>query len=157
MLMFCRSILLLWNILPFKQLFACPGSSAWVHSFFLAKQLNFNILIYLHAISILNIVQQIEVILLVPVHHIIHSIRAHDQTTQALQISEVRLSITLLLLDFNTHCLASGFLLSLSQIAPDQSALTQIASLAPGPAQVMLSTGSIRMLIITGAEDWKIC
>ena len=31
-------------------------------------------------------VQQIEVILLDPVHHIIHSLRAHDQTTQVLQI-----------------------------------------------------------------------
>ena len=90
--MFCRNILLLWNILPFKPLFVCKASSASVHSFFLAKQSIFNIWsifnisINLHVICISNIVQQIEVILLDPVHHIIHSIRAHDQTTQVLQI-----------------------------------------------------------------------
>ena len=47
--------------------------------------------------------------------------------------------------------MASGSLLSLSQIAPDQSALNQIA--LPAPAQVMPPTGSIRMLIITGSIE----
>ena len=63
--MFCRNILLLWNILPFKQLFVCKASSASVHSFFLIVQQNISI--NLHAICISNIVQQIEVILLDPV------------------------------------------------------------------------------------------
>ena len=75
MFMFCRNILLLWNILTFKQLFACQASSTSVHSFLI-----FNILINLYAICISNIVQQIEVILLDPVHHIILSIRANDYT-----------------------------------------------------------------------------
>ena len=42
-------------------------------------------------------------------------------------------------------------MLSLSRIAAEQSALNQIA--LPAPAQVMVSTGSIRMLIITGSIE----
>ena len=61
------------------------------------------------------------------------------------------LTITLLLLDFEWHCSASGSLLLLSQIAPDQPALNQFAQSAP--AQVMHPTGSIRMLIITGSIE----
>ena len=81
MLMFCRNILLLWNILPCNQLFACKASRALVHSCFLAKQSIFNVLINLHAICILQIVQDIEVISLDPVHH-----NSFNQTTQVLQI-----------------------------------------------------------------------
>ena len=40
MLMFCRNILLLWNILPYNELFACKASRASVDSFFLAKQIS---------------------------------------------------------------------------------------------------------------------
>ena len=50
--------------------------------------------------------------------------------------------ICFLLLDFDWHCLASGSLLSLSQIAPDLSALNQIV--APLPAPAMPPTGSIQ-------------
>ena len=84
--------------------------------------------------------RKIEVILLDPVHHIIHSIRLH-------RCYKFCLSITFLLLDFDWHCPASGSLLLLSQIAPDQSALNQIALPAPAPA--MPPTSSIRLLILT--------
>ena len=52
-----------------------------VHSFFLAKQSIFNILINLHAICILHIVQQIEVELVGPRS----SCNSFHQTTQVLQ------------------------------------------------------------------------
>ena len=72
---FVEIILLLWNILPCNQLFACKASSTPLNSFFLTKQKIFNKLINLHAICILHIVQHIEVILLDPFYHTIHSIR----------------------------------------------------------------------------------
>ena len=50
------------------------------------------------------IVQQIEVIFLDPVRPMIHSIRLH-------RYYKICLSITLLLLDFDGHCLASGSLM----------------------------------------------
>ena len=64
-----------------KQLFAFKAIIAQIHSFFLAKLSIFNILINLHAICKLHIVQQIEVFLLDPVHHIIHSISLASDCT----------------------------------------------------------------------------
>ena len=62
-------------------MFACKASRVQVHSFFLAKQSIFNILINLHAIHIPHIVLQIEVMLLDPV-----SQNSYRQTTQAFEI-----------------------------------------------------------------------